>query len=61
VAGSCEYGNEPSGSGATELVSEQCHKCTLERTETHSNIHAGYRQHRPVLSEGRWGSVDWVC
>jgi hypothetical protein len=22
VAGSCEYGDEPSGSGATELVSE---------------------------------------
>jgi hypothetical protein len=23
VAGSCEYGDEPSGSGATELVSTQ--------------------------------------
>jgi hypothetical protein len=33
VTGCCEYGDEPSGSGATELVGGYCSYCACHWTE----------------------------
>jgi hypothetical protein len=35
VAGSCEYGDEPSGSGATELVSFKISMSLVQITASH--------------------------
>jgi hypothetical protein len=73
VAGSCEYGDEPSGSGATELViisqdsfaeffySLSCTIITIEKASSNKSVFTVRKTPCIIATSHDNGPVDFAC